>query len=133
MNETYSINKAALEYIHSFMENNGQDFLFHNYDYVVDVVNTFKEISKNAGLDKKETEIARLVSAFKDVGIVNSEDPALDNQTIIENFLDEIKLSPEDRQHFNQLMDFVRSNRNPGNKLEAVLKDSLNIQLAYPG
>jgi|KBSSwiStaDraftv2_1062776.scaffolds.fasta_scaffold90080_2 hypothetical protein len=133
MNETYSINKAALEYIHSFMENNGQDFLFHNYDYVVDVVNTFKEISKNSGLDKKETEIARLVAAFKDVGIVNSEDPSLDNQTIIESFFNEVNLSPENREHFNQLMDFARSKRSPENKLEAALIDSVNIQLAYPG
>src|ERR1700751_1194288 len=100
MEETQSLNKAALKYIHSFLDRNGKNFPFHSYDYVLDTVNAFKEISKNSGLAKRDTEIARLVVAFKDVGVVNSEDLELDNQSIIDKFLSGIGLLPEDLERF---------------------------------
>ena len=132
MKETQSLHKAALEYIYSFMDKNGESFLFHNYSFIIQAQDALKEISKNESIPKEQLEIPRLVIAFKEVGIVNSDDPSLNNQAIIDNFFEEVGFSSEQTEQFNQLMDFVRGNRVPKNRIEILLRDSLNIYLAYP-
>lgn len=96
------------------------------------MVKTFKEISKNEDLKKEEIEIAKLVVAFKDVGLVNSGKPELDNQLITDNFLKQSTLAPHQLDEFNYLMSFIHSNKIPKTKLEQVLRDSVDIHLAMP-
>ena len=127
-----SLSKKALEYIYNFFEQKGEDFLVHDYEYVLRGVKAFKEISKNEGLSKEEIEIAKLVVAFKDVGIINSEKPELNNQLIIDNFLNTLELTSQQLKEFMYLMNLVRNSKIPKTKLERALKDSVDIHLALP-
>lgn len=127
-----SLIKAALEYVSLFLEENGKNFLFHNYHLILQNVKTFKEISKNEKLTHDETEIAKLAIVFKDVGITGSESKELESQMVIDDFLNKVNLTPLQSEDFNSLMNFIRGNNEPRNKLEQVLRDSVDIYLAYP-
>jgi len=129
---TKSLTKEALECIYNFFERNGKDFLFHNYDYVLTVLKTFKEISKNEGLRKEDIEMAKLALLFKDIGIVGSQKPDWNNQQIIDDFLATIELTPTELKEFKSLIQFIRKDEIPRTKLERVLKDSADIHLALP-
>src|SRR6202008_3122396 len=127
-----SLIKAGLEHVYLFLQENGKSFLFHNYHFILQNVKTFKEISKKEKLTRNETEIAKLVIVFKDVGITGSERAELESQPVIDNFLNKVKLTPRQTEDFNYLLNFLRSNNAPKNKLEQVLRDSVDIYLAYP-
>jgi len=127
-----SLSKKALDYIYHFFEQKGGDFLFHDFEHVQMMLEVFKTIAKNERLKKYDIEIAKLVVAFKDVGIVDKGKPELDNQLIIDNFLSSVDLTSEQLEEFIYLMDYVRSQKAPKTKLERVLKDAVDIHLALP-
>src|SRR4030095_11681238 len=99
-----SLTKKALDYIYHFFEQKGGDFLFHDFEHVQMMLEVFKTIAKNERLKKYDIEIAKLVVAFKDVGIVDKGKPELDNQLIIDNFLSSVDLTSEQLEEFIYLM-----------------------------
>lgn len=127
-----SLIKTARDYIYSFFEGHGEGFVYHNYSYISENIKAFREIAKAEDVGKQEYEMAQLAVAFKDVGLPMSDNRDLDNQSIIDRFLGKANLSAEQLDSFNYFLGFLKSKQTPKNKLEQVLRDSIDIHLAHP-
>src|ERR1700704_4310931 len=96
--EENNIIKDALNFLYSFFAANDSQFIYHNYSYISENAEAFKEIAKAEGIDKSEYRIGLLAIILKDLGLVDSPDEKINNQKLIESFLEQHPLPDEERK-----------------------------------
>ena len=128
--EENKIIKDAMNFLYSFFATNESKFIYHNYSYITENAEAFKEIAKAEGIEKSEYRIGLLAVIFKDLGLVDSPDEKINNQKLIESFLEQHPLQDEEKKELFYYIDFLRSNSLPKNLMEEALRDANDIHLA---
>src|SRR6202022_2706652 len=116
-------------FMYSFFETNESKFIYHNYSFISENAEAFKEIAKAENIEKNEYRISLLAIILKDIGLVGSPDEKINNETLIESFLQQHPLPDEDKKQLFYYIDFLRSNSLPKNLMEQALRDANDIHL----
>ena len=122
--------KEALNFMYSFFETNESKFIYHNYSFISENAEAFKEIARAEGLEKIEYRIGLLAIILKDIGLIDSPDEKINNEKLIESFLQQHPLLDEEKKQLSYYIDFLRSNSLPKNLMEQALRDANDIHLA---
>ncbi len=124
--------QTALEYAQIVLSKYGEQFVFHNFDFIKTSVNATLEIGKAEGYKKHEYEMGALAIIFKDLGTVGNEREDLDNTRIIQNFIQLADLEPVAVDLLNKYLAFFRSPGSLSPGVDEVLRDGSDIFLSLP-
>src|SRR5580704_6641538 len=86
---TENLIESTLDFARIFFSKYGEQFLFHNFSYIKTNVDATREIGKAEGYKRDQYEMGVLAIILKDLGTANNEDTALDNQKIIQTFIEQ--------------------------------------------
>jgi len=127
-----SLVETALEYARIFFSRHGEHFVFHNFAFILTNVDATKEIGKAEGYKKDQYEMGLIAIILKDLGTANNEVKALDNQLIIQAFIEQVGLTAPQVDLLNHNIGFLRNNISPSAGVDEVIRDGADIFLALP-
>lgn len=127
-----SLVKKGLEYFYAFAEAQSDVFVFHDYRYISETVSVCKEIAKGEDVEKADYEPGLAALILSDLGMVNANDPAIDNAFLINDFFDQNEVPEKERAQILYYVEFLKANRTPLNVVEKVVRDGKDIHLGLP-
>jgi hypothetical protein len=124
--------ESTLDYARMFFSKYGGRFVFHSFSYIKTNVDASREIGKAEGYKRGHYEMGVLAIILKDLGTADSEDTALDNQKIIQAFIEQTAFTASQVDELNYYIGFLRNGSSARPGVEEVIRDGADICLALP-
>jgi len=123
--------KEVRSYIFKLFKNElPNEFVYHNFDHTVDVVNAAFEIGTAESISEEKMKILILAAWFHDIGnikgFVNHEE---ESKKIAANYLSNKSFKEEEISEVLSLIDTTKMPQQPKNKLEEIICDADLIHL----
>jgi hypothetical protein len=124
--------QIALEYAQVVLSKYGEQFVFHNFAFIKTSVDATLEIGKAEGYKKHEYEMGVLALILKDLGTPGNETEALNNNRIIQNFIQQNDLKPFAVDLLKKYLALFRNGGSHSTGVDDVLRDGADIFLSLP-
>jgi len=131
-NKEKDLLKKAIGYFHIFSGAHSDRFVFHDYISINNNVFLFKEIAKAEGIQKEEYGLGLVALVLSDLGIADATDKEIDNTTLVNNFIEVNEINEDEAKEIFSYIEFFKTNRQPKNLVEEVLRDTKYIHLGLP-
>ena len=134
-NNQSSLTLQATEFVQQLMVEEIQaKFLFHNYGYTADVVDSVIELTKESDFSKEEKENIILSAIFHNVGFTkNHQKPTENSIEIAKEFLENLGTKETRISAILKLIDSTKQGYNPTNEFEKTLHDARFAYLGQKG
>ncbi|MBA2500149.1 MAG: hypothetical protein H0V30_10515 [Chitinophagaceae bacterium] len=124
--------KKALAFFYDYVELHNDWFVFHDYRQVSESVRLCKEIARGEGLAKEDYESGLVALILSHTYIKEGEGQQQKHLELIDEFLEQNKVSDNERKIIRYFADFYLLNKTPQNTVENVLRDAKDIHLGLP-
>jgi len=123
-NKEKSLVKKAIEYYNQFADAHSEIFAFHNQRFLAECVQQVREFAKGEDIHKDDYETGLLAMILSVTGQQQIADKQLNNQELVEHFLDQNSLPAEDCIEIREYISFFQTNRAAKNDIEKMLRDA---------
>ncbi len=119
------VEKAEGYIFQLFKDKLSSDYIYHNFNHTLRVVNNAKMISQNENITNDGLEIVVLSAWFHDTGYIEGpQDHEQRSSIIAENFLKENNYPLDKINQVSQLIKATELNKEPQSLLEKIIKDA---------
>jgi predicted metal-dependent HD superfamily phosphohydrolase len=127
------LEKAENNVFHLFKDRLSPDYIYHNFNHTLRVVNAAKEIAHGEKISKEETEMLALAAWFHDTGYIEGgENHETRSSAYALNFLKEHNYPTEKATIVSRLILATQMHQEPTDTLEYIIKDADNAHFADP-
>ena len=124
--------KAAQDFLCAFIESHKDIFVFHDFRFVNETVNSCKEIGKTEAVNKEDYEIGVTALILSELSSQPLDNNDMHNETLVARFIAENHLSEREVKELQYYVDFFTNGKLPQNHIEEVLRDGKDLFLAMP-
>jgi predicted metal-dependent HD superfamily phosphohydrolase len=127
------LEKAENNVFHLFKDRLSPDYIYHNFNHTLRVVNAAKEIAHGEKISKEDTEMLALAAWFHDTGYTEGgENHETRSSAYALNFLKEHNYPTEKATVVSRLILATQMHQEPADTLEYIIKDADNAHFADP-
>lgn len=119
--------KKALDFYGSFAVNQDEDGYFQDQNYLSQKLSFFKEAAKAEGVSKSEYGLAPVAIVLSEMKMANHN-----GMDFAGDFMAKHELLPEEEAEISAYLDFLDSERDEGNEVEELLRDTQYLHLGMP-
>ncbi|MFL9842889.1 Pycsar system effector family protein [Flavobacterium rhizosphaerae] len=127
------IEKAERHVFHLFKDKLSPDYIYHNFNHTLRVVNAVKEISQGEKISPEDSRLLLLAAWFHDTGYVEgAQDHETRSSEKARVFLTAEGFNAKEIAKVQRLIEATRMYCEPGDTLENIIKDADNAHFADP-
>ncbi|MXN89897.1 HD domain-containing protein [Flavobacterium sp. Sd200] len=127
------VEKAESYVFHSFKDKLSPDYIYHNFNHTLRVVNNAKLIAKEEGVSTDDIEIITLAAWFHDLAYIEGPDGhELRSSVMAKDFLTESGYDANKAEAVATLIRATQLGVEPQNHLEKIIKDADCSHFAEP-
>ena len=121
------VQKAETFIFQLFKDKLSSDYIYHNFNHTLRVVNNVKTLIEAEEVSEAETEMLLISAWFHDAGYIHGYENHEDNGIKIAiDFLTENNYDPQKIEQISKLINATQLNLEPVEKLEKILRDADN-------